>query len=123
MANEIESMSLVVEVFDNAGNFEGEWDYEVSRESLAQWEEADTEDPQEGLSLVRYLLISRLREHSPITWQLLTNNTCITEFVDNGVSQDLVAEIPRLHIVNIAVQRMYECLSDLVFSENIRIYH
>lgn len=116
-------MQLVVEVYDTSGNFEGEWDYDVSRDSLERWEEADSRDFREGKSLVRYLLISRLHDHCPLTWLLLTNNVNIGEFIDQGVPQDLIAEIPRLNVVNTAVDKMYSCLSNLVIEEEIRMVH
>ena len=123
MDNDLTGMQLVVEVYDNSGNFEGEWDYEVTRDSLERWEEADSQDFNEGKSLVRYLLISRLREHCSLTWRLLTNNVCLGEFIEGGVPQDLIAEIPRLNIINTAVDKMYSCLSQLVIDEEIRMVH
>ena len=123
MDEQIDELQLVIEVYDDRGNFEGEWAYEVSRESIEDWEEADQHSSQEGRTLVRYLLLSRLAEYSPITWQLLKNNVCVGEFVAAGVPSSIVKEIPRLNIVNIAVNRMYDCLSELVISEKIRIVH
>jgi len=123
MEEELEQLQLVVEVYDQVGNYEGEWTYDVSRSSLEQWEEADMLDFEQGKCLVRYLLLSRLKEHSFITWQLLTNNTCLGEFLSDGVPSSIVAEIPRLSVVNAAVDRMYECLSKLVVDEDIRIAH
>lgn len=123
MEEELEQLQLVIEVYDNYGNFEGEWAYDVSRSSIEQWEEADLRDFEQGKSLVRYLLISRLKDHSPITWKLLTNNTNIGDFLTFGVPDDIIAEIPRLSVVNTAVDRMYDCLSKLVIDEDIRIAH
>ena len=123
MAEELDQLQLVVEVFDEDGNFEGEWAYDVSRISLEQWEEADLQDFKQGKSLVRYLLLSKLQDHCSLTWKLLTNNTCLGEFLHEGVSEELETEIPRLSIVNTAVDHMYACLSKLVLDENIRIAH
>jgi hypothetical protein len=123
MDERIDELHLVIEVYDDQGNFEGEWAYEVSRESIEDWERADQCNSREGKTLVRYLLLSRLAEYSPITWQLLKNNVCVGEFAAAGVPSNIVKEIPRLNTVNIAVDRMYECLSELVISENIRIVH
>jgi len=123
MEEEIEQLELVVEVYDHVGNYEGQWSYEVSRDSIKQWEQADTEDFKQGKSLVRYLLLSRLKEHSYITWELLSKNTCLGEFLTDGVPTDLVLEIPRLSIVNAAVDRMYDCLCRLVVDEHIRMIH
>lgn len=123
MEEELEQLQLVVEVYYPEGNFAGEWVYDVSRNSLEQWEVADMLDFEQGKCLVRYLLLSRLKEHSFITWQLLDNNTCLGEFLSDGVPSSLVAEIPRLSVVNAAVDRMYDCLSKLVVDEEIRIVH
>ena len=120
---EQEQLQLVVEVFDDLGNFQGEWAYDLSRSSIERWEEADLDDFEQGKSLVRYLLLSKLQQHSFITWQLLTNNTCLGEFISEGVPDEIVTEIPRLSVVNTAVDRMYECLSQLVLEEEIRIAH
>ena len=120
---ELEEIQLVVEVYDDFGNFEGEWAYEVSRESLEEWESIDCADSGAGKTMVRLLLISRLREHSQITWELLKNNVCRAEFTVAGVPEAIIREIPRLRTVNIAVDRMYSCLSELVITENIRIVH
>ena len=123
MEEELDRVQLVIEVYDDLGNFEGEWGYEISRESIIDWEHADLLDIEDGKSLVRFLLLSRLKEHSPLTWRLLSNNASIGDFLNEGVSEDLVTEIPRLSIVNIAVDRMYACLSKLVLDEDIRITH
>ena len=123
MEEEVEHLELVVEVFDHEGNFDGEWTYEVSRNSIEQWEKADTDDLEQGKSLVRYLLLSKLKEHSYITWELLANNTCIGEFLTEGVPSDTVLEIPRLSVVNIAVDKMYDCLCKIVIDEHIRTVH
>ena len=116
-------LQLVIEVYDDYGNFEGEWTYEVSRESIEEWEEVDSQDTLSGKTLVRYLLLSRLEEYSPITSRLLKNNVCKAEFIVAGVPDSIISEIPRLRLVNIAVDRMYDCLSDIVIRENIRIVH
>jgi len=123
MEEELDRLQLIVEVFDDLGNFEGEWPYEVTRSSITEWEEIDALDFEQGKTLVRYLLLSKLKEHSPLTWTLLTNNTCLNEFLYEGVPSNIVSEIPRLSVVNAAVERMYDCLSRLVLEENIRIAH
>ena len=123
MEEELEQVQLIVEMYDELGNFEGEWDYEVSRDSIENWEKVDWANIEDGMSLVRFLLLSRLKEHSPLTWKLLSNNTSMGEFLTEGVPKYLVEEIPRLSIVNIAVERMYACLSKLVIEEQIRIEH
>lgn len=123
MDGELENVELVIEVYDDFGNFEGEWCYEVSRDAIEQWETADQVDAVQGLSMVRFLLLSRLAEHSPITWELLKNNVCMGEFVIQGIPKSIEREIPRLKIVNIAVDRMYNCLSNLVIDECIRTVH
>lgn len=123
MYEELDELQLIVEVFDHEGNFEGEWAYEVSRSSITQWEEIDIQDFEQGKTLVRYLLLSKLKEHSPITWELLANNTCLSEFLYEGVPSNIVAEIPRLSVVNAAVDRMYDCLSRVVLEEDIRVAH
>ena len=119
----IEEIQLVVEVYDDFGNFEGEWAYEVSREALEEWERVDCGDSLAGKTMVRLLLISRLRQHSLLTWELLKNNVCRADFIVGGVPEDIINEIPRLRLVNIAVDKMYSCLSELVITENIRIVH
>ena len=123
MEEDLEELQLVVEIFDLQGNYVGEWAYDVSRSSIQQWEEADRLDFEHGKCLVRYLILTRLKEHSFITWQLLTNNTCLGEFLSNGVPNSIVEEIPRLSILNTAVDRMYDCLCRLVVAEDIRIAH
>lgn len=120
---EVEQLELVVEVFDHEGNFDGEWTYAVTRNSIEQWEAVDTLDYDHGKSLVRYLLLSKLKEHSYITWELLSNNTCLGEFLTEGVPGSIVLEIPRLSVVNTAVDRMYDCLCRIVIDEQIRVVH
>ena len=114
---------LVVEIYDDFGNFEGEWTYEVSDEFLEEWEDLDSQDSLLGKTLVRELLALRIEENSPVTSRLLKNNVCRTEFLVWGVPFSIISEIPRLRIVNVAVEKMYNCLSDLVIKENIRIVH
>jgi|18_taG_2_1085343.scaffolds.fasta_scaffold22671_3 hypothetical protein len=120
---DLELLQLVVEVFDHQGNFQGEWAYDISRHSIEQWEGVDMDDFDQGKSLVRYLLLSRLKQHSFITWKLLTDNTCLGDFLSDGVADELVSEIPRLCVINAAVDKMYDCLSRLVLDEEIRIAH
>lgn len=123
MEEDLIGMHLVVEVYDTSGNFEGEWDYEVTKEALERWEKADSTDLNEGKSLVRYLLLSRLKEHCSLSWRLLSNNLCLGEFIEGGIPNDLLVEIPRLFVINSAVDKMYECLSRLVLDESIRVVH
>lgn len=123
MAEELEGHTLIVEVYDNQGNFEGEWEYDISNDSLTNWEEVDMRDAEQGLALVRYLLLTNLKSNCFVTWDLLTRNTSLTEFITQGVPSSIVAEVPRLSIVNAAVDRMYDCLCDLVLKEEIRIGH
>ena len=123
MEEDLTGMLLVVEVYDTSGNYAGEWDYEVTREALNRWEIADSTDNNEGKSLVRYLLLSRLKEHCSLSWRLLANNLCLREFIDSGIPDELLIEIPRLFVINSAVDKMYECLSSLVLEESIRVVH
>lgn len=123
MDEELDKLQLIVEIFDEDGNYEGEWTYDVSRGSIIQWEEVDMQDGAQGKTLVRCLLLTKLKEHSPSIWDLLTNNSSVVEFLAEGVPSGLVAEIPRLSIINTAVDRIYECLSKLVLQQQIRIAH
>lgn len=123
MEKGLTSLEIIIEVYDDSGRFEGEWDYTISRESLEEWEAIDIANFDEGRRLVRYLLLTKLREHSPLCWSLLINNTDMTEFLDSGVPSDIVAEIPRLSTLNIAADRVYDCLSSLVLEEDIRMAH
>lgn len=123
MEKGLTSLEIIIEVYDDDGRFEGEWDYTLSRESLENWEAIDIANFNEGKRLVRFLLLTKLREHSPLCWALLINNTDMTEFLESGVPSNLVAEIPRLSTLNIAADRVYECLSSLVLEENIRMAH
>lgn len=119
----LDMLTLVVEVYDHTGSHEGNWEYEVSRNSIINWESIDHISEEDGKSLVRYLLITRLEEYSPITWKLLSNNSCMGEFLSEGVPDYLVNEIPRLGLINRAVEKMYNCLSAVVVNEEIRIVH
>ena len=118
-----DQLELVVEVYDEWGNFEDQWAYDVSRASIEEWESADQQDNEQGRSLVRFLLLTKLGDYSPITLQLLQNNVCMGDFLTYGVPEDIVREVPRLHIVNMAVDKIYGILSELVIRENIRMVH
>jgi hypothetical protein len=119
----VDGYEIALEVYDDRGRYMGTWDYEIDHEALVNWEELDTQDPDRALALVRVLILSRLKKYSPLTWELLTNNTRHSEFLADGVPAYIMIEIPLLSCVNAAVRSMYTALSNLALEENVRTIH
>lgn len=119
---EEEELELVVELCDNHLHFE-EWRYSVRPKDLIKWDIIDTEDPDEGLKMVRVLLLMGLSDNSPLTWELLHKNVVLMQFLEWGVPEYIEKEIPRLSLINRAIDKMYNCLVNLAVDQNIRKVH
>lgn len=118
---ETEGVELLVVVEDDEGLHECA--YTLSYKALERWESMDLTDSETGLMLVRTLVLLKLREHNDSLHQLLIRNCYPAEFINEGVDSYLCRDVPRLNLVNIMIEKVYDTLSDAVIELGFRTVH
>jgi hypothetical protein len=121
VGEENSDLELVV-VIDEEDFESTELTYTVTTKSLTRWESIDLENPEAGLGLVRFLVLTELSQN-PTLAETLYDSCSPEEFLMGGVPPHTLQEVPELALVNLIVHKMYQCLETSVIDLGIRVVH